>query len=71
MRYGLSSSTSKKKSSGRDELDNNEGSNHRSMNDLEMQAQAQSLLWETRQIRILQAATLDHVLKFTLLINSL
>jgi ral guanine nucleotide dissociation stimulator-like 1 len=29
-----------------------------------------SLQWETRQIRILQAATLDHVLKFILLINS-
>lgn len=31
---------------------------------------SQSLQWETRQIKVLQAATLDHVLKFILLINS-
>lgn len=30
----------------------------------------QSLQWETRQIKVLQAATLDHALKFILLINS-
>lgn len=30
----------------------------------------QSLQWETRQIRVLQAATLDHAIKFILLINS-
>lgn len=42
----------------------------KSMNDVSQYAQAQSLQWETRQIRILQAATLDHVLKFMLLINS-
>lgn len=29
-----------------------------------------SLQWETRQIRVLQAATLDHVIKFILLINN-
>lgn len=43
----------------------------KSMNDISIQASAESSLqWETRQIRILQAATLDHVLKFILLINS-
>lgn len=43
----------------------------KSMNDISIQASSQSSLqWETRQIRILQAATLDHVLKFILLINS-
>lgn len=31
---------------------------------------SQSLQWETRQIKVLQAATLDHALKFILLINS-
>lgn len=31
----------------------------------------QSLQWETRQIKVLQAATLDHALKFILLINPL
>lgn len=31
---------------------------------------AQFLQWETRQIRVLQAATLDHIVKFILLINS-
>ena len=36
----------------------------RSMNDVSL------LQWETRQIKVLQAATLDHVLKFILLINS-
>lgn len=41
----------------------------KSMNDVSIQV-AQSLQWETRQIRILQAATLDHVLKFILLVNS-
>ncbi|KAG9510393.1 Ral guanine nucleotide dissociation stimulator [Fragariocoptes setiger] len=30
---------------------------------------AQFLQWETRQIRVLQAATLDHVVKYILLIN--
>lgn len=43
----------------------------KSMQDVSMhQAPTQSLQWETRQIKILQAATLDHVLKFILLINS-
>lgn len=42
----------------------------KSMNDLSIQTPSQSLQWETRQIKILQAATLDHVLKFILLINS-
>lgn len=33
-------------------------------------ATSQSLQWETRQVKVLQAATLDHALKFILLINS-
>lgn len=41
----------------------------KSMNELSNQS-SQSLQWETRQIRVLQAATLDHALKFILLINS-
>lgn len=45
-------------------------STHKSMSDISMQTQAQSLLWETRKIKILQAATLDHILKFILLINN-
>lgn len=39
----------------------------RSMNELNQSSQ--SLQWETRQIKVLQAATLDHALKFILLIN--
>lgn len=42
----------------------------KSMHELYGQSQSQSLQWETRQIRVLQAATLDHVLKFILLITS-
>lgn len=45
---------------------------HRS-NDLDRLSQdvsTQSLQWETRQVRVLQAATLDHAIKFILLINS-
>lgn len=34
------------------------------------QPTSQSLQWETRQIKVLQAATLDHALKFILLINT-
>lgn len=41
----------------------------KSMHELSNQA-SQSLQWETRQIKVLQAATLDHALKFILLINS-
>lgn len=40
----------------------------RSMHELSSQS-SQSLQWETRQIKVLQAATLDHALKFILLIN--
>lgn len=36
----------------------------------ELNQSSQSLQWETRQIKVLQAATLDHALKFILLINS-
>lgn len=49
---------------------NESHTHHKSTNDLSVQAPTQSLQWETRQIKILQAATLDHVLKFILLINS-
>lgn len=42
----------------------------KSMKDLSSpKTAAQSLQWETRQIKVLQAATLDHALKFILLIN--
>lgn len=37
---------------------------------LSQQPPSQSLQWETRQIKVLQAATLDHALKFILLINT-
>lgn len=36
---------------------------------LNHESSTQSLQWETRQIRVLQAATLDHTIKFILLIN--
>lgn len=43
----------------------------KSMHELSQSSQlSQSLQWETRQIKVLQAATLDHALKFILLINT-
>lgn len=42
---------------------------NKSVSELSSQS-SQSLQWETRQIKVLQAATLDHALKFILLINS-
>lgn len=41
----------------------------KSMKDISSKSATQSLQWETRQIKVLQAATLDHALKFILLIN--
>lgn len=49
---------------------NNDTSTTSSSSSTSKSSPTQSLLWETRQIKVLQAATLDHVIKFILLINS-
>lgn len=48
---------------------NNDTSTTSSTSSTSKSSPAQSLLWETRQIKVLQAATIDHVIKFILLIN--